>query len=138
MTADFVLDASVALSWALRRDADGKAWEEVLVTRRAVVPSHWWLEIANALLVAVRARQTNQDAVDRLFDQFIRLRLITEPVTVTATAGRAVYELARSRGLTTYDAAYLELAERLELPLATVDRKLQSAAAGVGVEIVRP
>jgi predicted nucleic acid-binding protein len=44
--------------------------------------------------------------------------------------------IAQARGLTTYDAAYLELAMRLELPLATADRALRAAAEASGVSVL--
>jgi predicted nucleic acid-binding protein len=71
------------------------------------------------------------------------LRLLAAlPIAVdTQTPGLAfapILALARSHGLTAYDAAYLELAVRLGLPLAARDRRLEKAAQEVGVPLFTP
>ena len=105
-------------------------------TNRPVVPWLWFYEIGNALTFAVRRKRVVFEQVE----EFLRL-LEQIPIDVDepdrATALRLPY-LCREHNLTTYDAAYLELAMRLQLPLATCDNALIRAAADVGVQLARP
>jgi len=105
-------------------------------TNRPVVPWLWFYEIGNALTFAVRRKRVVFEQVE----EFLRL-LEQMPIDVDepdrATALRLPY-LCREHNLTTYDAAYLELAMRLQLPLATCDNALIRAAADVGVQLARP
>ena len=98
-------------------------------------PAHWALEVCNALLVATRhGRITIQEMSELLPD----LRLLPETVDhqTDAAAWSTTLDLAKAHGLTLYDAAYLELALRRELPLATLDKRLYGAAIAAGVAIV--
>ena len=100
----------------------------------ARVPSLWPLEIANTLLVGERRGRTSSAEAAR----FLKL-LGTFPIAVDAeTVARAWGDtilLARTHRLSVYDASYLELAIPLGLPLATLDRRLKSAAASAGVPL---
>ena len=106
-----------------------------LRTEEAIVPSLWHLEVTNVLTLAERKGRI---AVARI-SEFIAL-LETLPITVDEeTPFRAFTEilgLARAERLTSYDAAYLELAMRLGIPLATKDNALRQAAAKLGVEVL--
>lgn len=133
----FVLDCSVAVAWCIEDEA--AAATDALMERTAgegaLVPGLWPLEIANVLLQAVRRRRLE------VADAMARLELLRGlPIRIDeATAERAWREtlaLARAEGLTTYDAAYLELALRLGLPLATRDRELRQAAERNGVPLL--
>ena len=130
----FVLDCSVAVCWLFEDEAT-TATDALLVQLqddRALVPNLWHLELGNVLLQSVRRnRLTASELVTRL-------ELIGGlPIDVdTETEGRAFREistLARSETLTTYDAAYLELAIRHGIPLATQDKALVRAANRVTV-----
>jgi predicted nucleic acid-binding protein len=130
-----VVDASVALSWCFDDEASSKTDEllERVQNAGAIVPSLWHLELGNILLLAERHGRVILGGISA------RLELLAQlPVTVdTETTGRAWREtliLARSERLTTYDAAYLELAARRGVPLATRDRQLLDAARRIGVE----
>jgi predicted nucleic acid-binding protein len=131
-----VLDGSVTMVWGFDDEADSYA--EAVLDRmpdlQAFVPSVWPLEVANALLVGERRRRTTPADAAR----FLAI-LGTFPITVDAdTAAHAWHEtthLARAHGLSSYDAAYLELAIRLGLPLASLDDKLKAAAVAVGVPL---
>ena len=132
----FVLDTSVAASWFFEDEGGEYATSvlESLNEREAIVPALWQLEIANVLVVAERrGRCSEAEAV-----RFIEL-LENLPITIDEdTAYRALhatYQIAREYGLTAYDAAYLELAMRLGVPLATMDRQLAEAAQKAGVSI---
>ena len=99
-----------------------------------VVPGLWHLEIANVLLQAEkRGRITGGDVTMRL-DLIAALPITTDSET-TARAWREILALARAQGLTTYDAAYLELAIRRGLPLQTKDEALIGAAKRCNVTV---
>ncbi len=134
--SSFVLDASVALSWCFADEADeaGDAVLNRLRGTRACVPGIWPLEVANVLLGAERRRRIAPSESAR----FLAL-LDALPIDVDAhTASRAPREilaLARTHKLSSYDAAYLELAARGGLSLATRDVRLAAAARSVGVDV---
>lgn len=132
----FVLDASVTLAWAFRDEMNPytAAVLRSLATEEAFVPSVWPLEVGNGILVAERrGRLTQAETV-----QFLTL-LRHLPIQLEAeTAERVLREtisLARERGLSTYDASYLDLAMRVGVPLATQDQDLREAAARCGVQL---
>ncbi|GEO40752.1 putative nucleic acid-binding protein [Skermanella aerolata] len=133
----FVLDVSVTLAWCFHDEATAATAEVLdrLRTEEAFVPSLWHLEVTNVLTLAERK---NRIAVART-SEFVAL-LNTLPITVDEeTPFRAFTEilgLVRAECLTSYDAAYLELAMRLGIPLATKDNALRKAAAKLGVEVL--
>jgi predicted nucleic acid-binding protein len=133
----FVLDASVALAWHFRDEdsASAKAAARRSYSDPVVVPQHWPLEVASAALRGERRQRAEPEDVDRFIE-----RLRTLDIRTDALAPDEVYSnvipLARAHRLTVYDAAYLELAERLGLPLATLDAALTKAARSVGVQLV--
>lgn len=130
----FVLDASVALAWAFDEDADGYARTvlEALKARRAVVPALWVLEMANGLLVGERRRKISSiEAADFLQ----RLDALDIEVDAFLPHLTLVWGGARDHGLTAYDFAYLSLARRRALPLATRDGMLAGAARAAGVAL---
>lgn len=125
-----VLDASRTLAWCFEDEggADTDALIDRVAAEGALVPAIWPLEVANALAVAERRGRIAPE------DSVAFVALIEElPITVdAATASHAFHEtlnLARDHGLSVYDAAYLELAVRAGLPLATLDEGLRRAAA---------
>lgn len=130
----FVLDASAAATWCFpdeQAHAADRAFDR-LTTDEAVVPQLWWFEIRNVLIVNERRRRVT--AVDTT--AFLR-DLGRLPIRVDLNPGeRLVLALARKHGLTVYDAAYLELAVRLDAPVASLDRALSAAARSEGVGIV--
>lgn len=131
-----VIDASCVLATMLPDEADAFAAHamEAVAKGGARVPSHWPLEIANGLLIAQRRRRiTNAIRLESLADaQALPVEL--DDQTSSAVWG-AASELAVRHNLTVYDAAYLELAKRLRLPLATLDRDLRKAAKAEGVAV---
>ena len=135
MTA-LVIDSSAALSWCFEDEASPEtdALFERVRDLGAVVPGLWHLEIANVLLQAEkRGRITAGDVTMRL-DLIAALPITTDSET-TARAWREILALARAQGLTTYDAAYLELAIRRGLPLQTKDEALIGAAKRCSVTV---
>lgn len=135
--SDFVLDASVALSWCFEdeADAEGDAVLRRLVAGRAAVPTVWALEVANVLLGAERRGRITPAGSAR----FLAL-LDALPIDVDAhtpvRAGREILTLARAHGLSSYDASYLELAARSGIPIATRDRPLRDAARTLGLGLL--
>jgi predicted nucleic acid-binding protein len=132
-----VIDASVAAAWCFKDEASPSI-DAVFRTVRdygALVPALWHLELANALLQAERRRRI------LIADLLWRLDLISDfPIVVDAeTPARAWREtllLARTERLTTYDAAYLEVALRMGLPLASLDTALVAAAKRLGTIVL--
>jgi predicted nucleic acid-binding protein len=100
-----------------------------------VVPCHWILEVTNGLLLAARrGRLRRPDEDIEILERLGTLAIRVDPETATH-GWRETAFLARSLGLTTYDAAYLELAMRLPAPLATLDRELLMAARTMGIAL---
>jgi predicted nucleic acid-binding protein len=131
-----VIDSSVALTWCFEDEASQRsdALLEHVRDEGAVVPGLWHLEVANVLLQAEkRGRITAADIAMRL-ELIAELPIDTDNET-TARAWREILALARAEGLTTYDAAYLELAIRRGLPLLTRDQALIAAAQRTGVAV---
>lgn len=129
-----VLDCSVAVSWCFEDEAsaDTDALLERVRDEGAVVPALWHLELGNVLVQAERRKRlTAADTTTRL-ELIADLPIVTDEET-PVRALREVLTLARAEGLTTYDAAYLELAMRKGLPLATKDQALVTAAKRVGI-----
>jgi predicted nucleic acid-binding protein len=135
--AALVLDASVAISAVLE---ESSAYQARTILRRvaeagALVPNLWHLEVGQTLLVAER-----QGRIDTTRRQKAQTLLLDLPITVDAeTSTRAMRDtaaLAVDQRLSLYDAAYLELSRRCELPLATFDANLRRAAAAIGVVLL--
>ncbi|MCD4750894.1 MAG: type II toxin-antitoxin system VapC family toxin [Thermoanaerobaculales bacterium] len=130
----FVLDCSVTMSWVFsdERTPDTTELLQSLTEDVAVVPQIWSFEVANVLLVATRRGRIKHN------DQLHLVAAITAlPIEVDreshSQALTATLNIASEQGLSAYDAAYLELALRRSLPLATLDRRLRSTCAAVGV-----
>ena len=130
-----VLDCSVAVSWCFEDEASAEtdALLDRVAGEGAVVPALWHLELGNVLIQAERRKRlTAADTTTRL--ELIADLPITTDDETPVRALREVLTLARAEGLTTYDAAYLELAMRKGLPLATKDRAIIEAAKRIGIE----
>lgn len=130
----FVLDASVATSWALSDEDEATATGAL---KRAdndlcVVPALWWFEIRNGLLMAERRKRLTSSDTSGFLRDLAELR-ITEDFTPEESD---LLHLARAHKLTVYDAAYLELARRRSIPLATLDAALARAAQAEKVTLI--
>ncbi len=101
--------------------------QEGLSTGGFVVPSHWHMEVANLLLVALRRGRIASVDRDRGVSTVGAIIVDVDRRTSDVLFGRT-WDLSERHKLTIYDAAYLELADRLRLPLATSDQALMSAA----------
>lgn len=136
---NFVLDASVTLAWCFE-DEGGQYVDsvlEALQSGEAVVASHWGLEVANGLLVAERRGRVRAQEVPSLVRFMLALPIAVDPPE-RARGLTSVHRLARTHGLSAYDAAYLELAVRHGVPLATLDTALRGAAESEGVAPLAP
>ena len=134
-----VIDASATLAWIFGDERHDRAWPVVESLRdcTAFAPAHYPLEVANGLLTALRsARLTPDQAATAV------VALATIPIEIDAeTPGRifdGMWALAVRHRLTIYDAAYLELAMRHRLPLATLDEPLALAAVAEGLALAIP
>jgi predicted nucleic acid-binding protein len=134
----FVLDASAALGWVADNPPSPyalKIKQSLLNGARAVVPTLWHLEMANWFAIAVRRRVLDESETDRVLSA---LDVIVARAIDTETEGvsvRQVLLVANRFGLSAYDAAYLDLAHREGLPVATLDDRLRVAAKTAGVEL---
>ena len=130
---DLVTDASSLLCLAFQGEAVAHGQRVVDAVRDggAIVPSIFWYEVRNALLVSERRGRIHPG------QSMSFLALLQElPISIEPLPGEAgVLQLARDHQLSVYDAAYLELALRERLPLATLDRSLAEAAGKCGVPI---
>ena len=132
-----VLDGSATLAWCIedeRTPALIRLLQQV-TEHGAMVPAIWRLEVASGLRSAVKRGRIV--AAERLimFAQLDLMNIVTDAET-DRYAWTTTQRLAERFDLTPYDASYLELAQRLSLPLATLDKALRAAAKGAGVDVV--
>jgi predicted nucleic acid-binding protein len=129
-----VVDACFAGAWLLPDESSRRA--DKLLKRflesqdELCVPQLWIYEISNLLLSAERRKRISREQVQEaheLLDSVRRTTFDQEPLLVR----QRITNFARSYALSAYDAAYLELADRLQCDLATLDKSLQKAAAKV-------
>ncbi len=136
---DFVLDCSVTMAWCFDDEAtpytDGV--RDSLAAKRAVVPSIWPLEAANATIMGERRKRLDEARSQRFFVLLAALPIVVDDET-SSRAFSDIIHLARTHQLSAYDAAYLELAIRRGLPLACNDGKLKTAALAAGVPLYAP
>jgi predicted nucleic acid-binding protein len=136
---DWVLDPSLALAWGLPDETSKRADRFLMRTsRRGVfwVPALWWYEISNTLTIARRRQRLSEADVMRLVELYGALPIHTDAYLGPDVLGR-FHALAQEYALSAYDAAYLELAQRRGLGLATLDRRLITAAKKAGIRIIR-
>jgi predicted nucleic acid-binding protein len=133
-----VIDASVTLAWCFKDELTAAVSRllERLQTETARVPSLWPLEVANVLGMAERRGRITSAESTQLIDLLKTLDIVLDHETPTHAFDR-ILDIARAQRLTTYDAAYVELAMRLGLPLASKDMQLCDAAERVGVIVLR-
>ncbi|MBI3939913.1 MAG: type II toxin-antitoxin system VapC family toxin [Acidobacteria bacterium] len=133
----FVLDTSVTMAWCFEDETSRYSERvlEILSAGEALVPSIWPLEVVNVLTYAERRRRLTRAGTIRFLTVLGRF-----PITIDGEgalrAFEAILPIARERRVTAYDAAYLELAMRESLPLATLDVNLKRAAQAVGIGIL--
>jgi predicted nucleic acid-binding protein len=130
----FVLDASVAMSWAFPDEEDSAALAalQLLQKEPARVPAVWWFEIRNVLLINERRHRISEaDTMNFLrFVSGLDIEIDRLPDDL------AIVTLCRRHRLSAYDTSYLELALRDAIPLATLDKRLAAAARREGLDVV--
>ena len=137
MTPEIVCDSSVGLAWGLPDERSSEA-EQVLQGLEPdgcfLVPALWWYEVANALATAVRRRRITEADSAALWELYARLPITTD-FSLDAARASQIQILATQHGLSAYDSAYLELAERKGLALATLDLRLKKVAVASGINL---
>jgi len=132
-----ILDSSATLAW-IYGDETTEAIRrvfEIVAESGALVPALWRLEVANSLTMAVRKRRIDPDFRRAALADLFLLDITTDQQT-DSYAWTDTLNLADQLHLTVYDAAYLELARRRALPLATLDQQLRTAATAIGVAVL--
>ena len=126
----FVLDASIASTWAMRDEEHPLADRAFLRIQSdsVIVPGIFWYEIWSILVVnEQRNRITPEDSIQFLHD------LEQFSISVEISRGTHLMDLSRRYKLSVYDAAYLAAAESNQRPLATLDKNLAAAALAAGI-----
>ena len=130
-----VLDNSVVLSWRLQDETQPLAEQVTHRVKRfgAVVPGIWWHASRNAFVMNERrGRLSVADTATTLADLY-QTRISVDQ----AHDQSVILALARAHHLSVYDAAYLEVAQRRTMPIASLDRRLCQAAADLKITILR-
>ena len=136
--ADFVIDNSVVMAWCFN-DEDSTYGDDVLESFEsctAIAPAIWPLEIGNILVMAERRKRLSKSACIHFLALINDLPIIVVQETPERMT-KEILSLARERGISTYDASYLDLAMRNGLPIATQDSGLKKAALACGVPIFK-
>lgn len=135
---EYVLDASVTLAWCFDDEQTPLTRRLLMALRQdddAIAPALWPLEVANGLLIAERRGRLTVDELARARDLVLGLDVALVGSDATGALG-PIATLARRESLTIYDASYLDLAMRENMPLATMDAALRRAARRVGVRVL--
>ncbi|HWH61075.1 MAG TPA: type II toxin-antitoxin system VapC family toxin [Terriglobales bacterium] len=137
MRAAFVVDCSVAMAWLFHDEATPKTADLLnrLAAETALVPAWWFIEITNVLAVAERKGRITPAKSDAFLAAIGSLE-IEQDDEAPRRAFTELLALCRRHRLTSYDAIYLELAVRRQLPLATLDNDLRRIAGRVGVSLL--
>lgn len=137
MSAAFVLDCSITMTWLFRDEATPKTAEllDRLAHEAALVPAWWSVEVTNVIALAERKGRITPAQVAAFLSDLGQLD-IERDHDAPARAFSHLLPLCRAHQLTSYDAIYLDLAVRRGLPLATLDDPLRKAAKGYGVKLL--
>lgn len=130
----FVLDASVSAVWALADESSTVAdlAESRLRDEIALVPSLWWYEIRNLLVINERRQRMKAEDSARYLELLSSYPIQTDSVE----DDQLIFRFARQYRLSFYDAAYLAVAQRNRIPLATLGKELRDAALAAGIPIL--
>jgi predicted nucleic acid-binding protein len=133
--ASMVIDSSIALSWCLPDEGTIDQIQHEVAEWGAIAPLHWPLEVANALLMAERRQRITAAFRNAALQDLGALPIIFDDET-SARAWNEILQVAEAHRLTAYDAAYIELAHRRALPLATLDADMRVAAHALGITVL--
>ena len=128
-----VLDSSVTVAWVLgdESSAHADATLQKVTEMGGVAPALWWVEVRNALIIAERKGRLTQEDTAAAMQAIDALSVHLDQ----APDSTSILRLARTHGLTAYDAMYLELSIRQQRPFATLDRRLSVAAQAEGITL---
>jgi predicted nucleic acid-binding protein len=135
----FVVDASVVLTWCFPDENAALAQRVARMFKEgdsAIAPSFWPHEVLNALLVGEKRKRISADLIRTFLTDLATLPIVLQELQADAVFDR-IQSLSREHGLTTYDAAYLDLAQTNGLPVATLNEALIRACAKTGVDLIR-
>jgi predicted nucleic acid-binding protein len=137
MSAAFVADCSIAMAWLFNDEATPKtaALLNRLATETALVPAWWFIEITNVLAIAERKRRITPIQSEAFIADLGKLGIERDD-EAPDRAFTHLLALCRTHRLTSYDAIYLDLAVRCNLPLATLDEDLRNTAKKLGVRLL--
>jgi predicted nucleic acid-binding protein len=129
----FVIDASVVIAWAFKEEhANAELSFARIQTEEAIVPALWWYELRNVLVLGERQGRLTERETARFLRDLSRFAITMDSLHSEIQ----IMTLARRHRLTVYDAAYLELAQREAVPLATLDEELAAAARAEQVALI--
>jgi len=137
----FVLDASIALTWCFPDENSSAADYVADIFKNngvASVTPFWSHEVLNALLMGEKRKRISQELIKIFLDDLAKLSIVVDKSQPIHDVFIKTKDICIEHGLTAYDAAYLELAIRNKLPLATLDKALKNAARKVGVILLEP
>ena len=140
MTATFVLDCSATLPWIFGDEATkatDRLLDDLAAGAQAWVPALWHLELGNVLVAAQKRGRIDRAGIEGFLSRLGAYRIAVDGETMTRAWNKTL-DLAVQYQLSTYDAAYLELALRRNFPLVTLDAALIKAATASGVPLCLP
>ncbi len=137
MKPALIIDCSIAMAWCFADEGTDETAkiQDRLVAEAAIVPAHWSLEVANVLAMAEKRKRIS--AADST--EFVKLLGVLDIQIDEETPARVfahVLPLSRNHALTSHDAAYVDLALRRHLPLASLDDDLRRVATSLGVQVL--
>ncbi len=136
MEKSFVVDTSIVMSWCFKDQTNPFADSVLMELSKstAYVPSIWPLEVVNVLLAAERRKLIGKADSIHFLNLLSQLPILVQHESPTRTM-KDILCLARDHNLSSYDASYLDLAVKMGLPLATLDKKLRKAAKSINVQL---
>ena len=137
MSAAFVVDCSIAMTWLFNDEATTETAKLLarLATETALVPAWWLIEVTNVIALAERKGRIAAAQSAAFIADMEKLDLEVDGEAPTRAFSHLL-PLCRTHQLTSYDAIYLDLAVRRDLPLATLDEPLRKAAKKLGVVLL--
>ncbi len=131
-----ILDCSITMAWCFEDESTdfSEYTLEHIAKSAAVVPALWPVEVANVLVIAERKKRISHAKMIAFIELLSLLPIIVDNNLINRPI-LAIQELAREFKLSAYDAAYLDLAIRMDLPLATFDLALIKAAKKIDIKI---
>lgn len=132
----FVLDCSVSAAWFLKDESspDADRYLDLLANGEAVVPALWVVETSNVLVMAERRKRIAREDAERAMELLDQLPIVID--VDGAQSMPRLFSMSSECGIAAYDASYLEVAKRLRLPLASLDRGQRAAAGKAKVRLL--